>query len=295
LRKLQQDALAGDESTSPEKGTGGSHDMTIHPRLSLNAMCTYKWSFDQDFALWRDLGLRHAGLLEYKLADDLVGKLTKLNDAGINAATVITNSFDLREPTSWEKTRAAHRALIDCVAAAGGHSIYFTPGRTTGAPWRDVLRTFAEAVAPTVAYGKARGVLACIEPSLRSDVSFVNTLRDAIHVAELTGVSLVADFGNMWMERDFREILRAAMPYIALIQISDVIIGTSGKPSPGGRAHVGEGELPLHRMMQDALDAGYTDVFDLEVVGPKFDADCDEATVRRGVASASALLRDMGI
>jgi sugar phosphate isomerase/epimerase len=258
-------------------------------------MCTYKWSFDQDLALWRDLGLRHAGLLGYKLGDDPSGKLAKLKSAGIDAATVITDTFDLRKPASWEKTRAAHRAMIDQVAAIGGHSIYFTPGRTTDAPWRDVVRTFADAVAPTVAHGKARGVLASIEPSLRTSVSFVNTLRDAIDVSELTGVSLVADFGNMWMERDFREVLRAAMPHIALIQISDVIVGASGKPPPGGRAHIGEGELPLRRMMQDVLDAGYTGVFDLEVVGPKFDADCDEATLRRGVLSASALLEEMGI
>ena len=157
------------------------------------------------------------------------------------------------------------------------------------------LKLFAEAVAPTVAHAKSRGVLAAIEPSLRTSVSFVNTLRDAIDVAELTGIGLIADFGNMWMERDFRDVLFAAMPHIALMQIGDVVIGSPGKPPPGGRCHIGEGELPLHRMMQDVLDAGYKGVFDLEVVGPNFDADCDEAALRRGVASAAALLREMGI
>jgi sugar phosphate isomerase/epimerase len=269
--------------------------MTVHPRLSINAMCSFTWSFDRDLALWRDLGTTHAGLLEFKLADNPKAKMAQLQEAGIQSSTIIAASFDLRDPASWERVQAGHRALIDQVAETGGRSIYFTPGRTTGEPWRDVLKTFAEAVAPTVAHAKTRGVLAATEPSAMTSVSFVNTLRDAIDVAELTGLSLVADFGNSWMDRDFREVLRDAMPHIALMQIADVVIGSSRNPPPGGRAHIGEGELPLHRMMQDVLDAGYAGVFDLEIVGPRFDVECDETALRRGVASASALLAEMGI
>lgn len=267
----------------------------MHPRLSVDAMCTFNWSFEQDLALWTDLGLRHAGLLSSKLGPDPAAKMARLNAAGIKASTIITASFDLANPASWAATQAEHKALLDLAAKTGGHSIYFTPGRTTNAPWRDVLKRFAEAVTPTVAHAKTRGVLAAIEPSLRTSVSFVNTLRDAIDVAELTGISLIADFGNMWMERDFREVLAAAMPHIALMQIGDVIIGSPGRPPPGGRCHIGAGELPLMRMMGDVLDAGYTGVFDLEVVAANFNTDCDEAALRRGVASAAALLTALGL
>lgn len=267
----------------------------MHPRLSIDAMCTFKWTFEQDLALWSDLGVRHAGLLSSKLADDPRAKMARLGAAGIKASTIIAASFDLAKPESWAATQAGHRALIDLAAEMGGHSIYFTPGRTTNAPWREVLGVFAQSVAPTVAYAKARGVLAAIEPSLRTSVSFINTLRDSIDAAELTGISLIADFGNMWMERDFREVLAAAMPHIALMQIGDVVIGGPGRPPPGGRTHIGQGELPLHRMMGDVLDAGYTGVFDLEVVGPNFDVDVDETALRRGAASAAALLTEMGI
>jgi len=267
----------------------------IHPRLSIDAMCTFRWPFERDLALWRDMGARHAGLLVSKLADDPRGKMIQLTDAGIRASTLITGSFDLAAPDQWDTMRAAHREAIDLMAEFGGHSIYFTSGRTTGASWRDDLETLAAALEPTVAYARDRGVLAAIEPSLRTSSSFVTTLRDAIDVAERTGISLVADFGNMWMERDFRETLARAMPHIALMQIGDVVIGASGRPAPGGRAHIGKGELPLHRMMQDVLDAGYTGVFDLEVVGADFSSDCDEAELREGIKSASALLFDMGI
>lgn len=266
-----------------------------HPRLSVDAMCTYPWTFDQDLALWADMQVRHAGLLTPKLGDDADAKMEQLTAAGIHASTLITESFDLAQPDSWKETQAAHRWAIDLMVRHGGHSIYFTPGRMTGAPWGEDLDRLADALAPTVAYARGTGVLAAIEPSLRTSVSFVNTLRDAIDVAERTGIGLVADFGNMWMERDFRETLARAMPHIALMQIGDIVIGASGRPAPGGRAHIGEGELPLKRMMTDVLDAGYTGVFDLEVVPADFSKGADETTIRRGIDAASALLTDLGI
>jgi sugar phosphate isomerase/epimerase len=266
-----------------------------HPLLSIDAMSSFTWSFEQDLALWQDIGVRHAGLLISKMADNPAGKLERLRAAGIQSSTVIVNSFDLLNPDSWDKTRAIHASMIDLVADTGGHSIYFTPGRTTGAPWREVLERFTQAVAPSVAHARKRGVHLAIEPSLRTDVSFVNTIRDAIDVAELTGVELVVDFGNMWMERDAREVLKHAAAHIALIQICDVIIGSTGNPPPGGRVHIGEGELPVRRLMHEVLDAGYEGVFDLEVLGPLIEQEGYDSAVRRGAASASALLTEMGV
>ena len=269
--------------------------MTVNPRLSVDAMCSFNWSFEQDLALWKDMGVRHAGLLISKLGDDPAACMARLTAAGIRCATLITESFELRDPASWDATRSAHRRAIDLVADAGGHSIYFTPGRTTCLSWAEDLDRLTDAVAPTVAHARDRGVLAAIEPSIRTSVSFVTTLRDAIDVAARTGIGIVADFGNMWMERDFRETLARAMPRIALMQIGDMVIGATGRPAPGGRAHVGEGELPLHRMMQDVLDAGYSGVFDLEVVAANFAAGHDEPTLRQGITAASRLLDELGI
>jgi sugar phosphate isomerase/epimerase len=266
-----------------------------HPRLSIDVMCSFRWSFDRDLALWTDMGVRHAGLLITKIAHEPARCIARLGDAGIAVSTLITESFDLNAPASWERTHAAHREAIDLVASCGGHSIYFTPGRTTTISWQEDFDRLADAIAPTVAYGRQKGVLASIEPSLRTSASFINTLRDAIDVAEQTGIKLVVDFANVWMERDFRERIAQAMPHVSLMQIDDVVIGGQGRPAPGGRAHIGQGELPLRRMMQDVLDAGYTGVFDLEVVAADFSADCDEDELRRGIEAASTLLTDMGI
>jgi sugar phosphate isomerase/epimerase len=266
-----------------------------HPRLSVSALCSIKWSFDQDLALWRQLGVHHAGLMGNKLADDRDSKIAQLQAAGIRSATVVSGSLPLADAQSWDAARAALNESLDLAAATGGISAYCPPGRSTGKPWREVLDAYAQVVAPSVAYAKARGLRLSMEPSLRADASFVNTLRDAIDVAERTGVGLIIDFGNCWMERDLREVLERATPHIALVQICDVIIGSAIKPSPGGRVHIGDGELPMHRLMDEVLNTGYQGLFDLEVLGPSIEAEGYELALRRGVDRASSLLAEMGI
>jgi sugar phosphate isomerase/epimerase len=259
-----------------------------HPRLSVNALSSINWSFDQDLAFWQELGIRHAGLLVSKFAEDRETRAKRLQASGIIPSTLVMGSFALGKPETWEATRSAVNASLDAMAAMGGGSVYFTPGRTTGARWREVLSVFVEAVSPCVAHARCAGVTLAIEPSLRTDVSFVNTLRDAIDVAELTGLKLIADFGNCWMERDLAEVLRRAGPHIGLVQICDMRIG-----GPGGRVHLGEGDLPLKRLMHEVLDSGYTGVFDLEVLGPSIEQEGYAAALRRGVRSASAFLADV--
>ena len=244
-----------------------------HPLLSIDALSSFSWSFEQDLALWRLLDAKWAALLISKIADDVPGKIQRVRAAGIQISTVVCGAFDLATPESWDAHRAHLEAVIDAVAAVGGRAVYSTPGRTTGAPWGEVLDIYAEAVAPSVAHAKARGVRLAFEPSLRTDASFVNTLRDAVDVSERTGLGLVVDFGNCWMERDLAEVLQRAAPHIALVQIDDVIIGGPGRPSPGGRVHLGEGELPLDRLMREVLATGYAGPFDLEVLGPLVDAE----------------------
>jgi sugar phosphate isomerase/epimerase len=269
----------------------------IHPRLSVNALSSFRWSFEEDLALWRDLGISWAGLIANKLGDDVEGSLSRLDQAGIRVSTVVAGGFDLRDPARWSATRAELHALIDAVAAHDGWSVYITPGRTTGAPWREVLEIFAEAVAPSVAHAKARGVRLAIEPSLRTDVSFVNTIRDSIDVCERTGIMTVVDFGNCWMERDFREVVARAAPYTALVQVGDAPIGSvlgPGMPPTGGRVPFGEGDLPVARLLTDVRDSGYAGPIELELPGPLGETEGYGPVIRRGVEKASALLYELG-
>lgn len=273
------------------------HSM-VHPRLSVNALSSYRWSFDQDLALWRDLGIGWAGLIGAKLGDDVESGLACMTDAGIRCSTVIAPGFELAAPESWEASRATLRRMIDAVAANGGWSIYITPGRTTFAPWAEVLDIFAEASGPSADYARAQGVRLAFEPSKRPDVSFINTVRDAIDAAEATGLGIVVDFGNCWMERDFRKTILRAAPHIALVQVGDTQVGPvqgPGQSSASGRVPFGEGDLPIARMLEDVKDTGYAGPIELELPGQLGETEGYEPVIRRGVENACWLFEEVGL
>lgn len=270
----------------------------IHPRLSVNSLSSYSWTFAQELALWRDLGIGWAGVIGAKLGDDADAGLAQMTAAGIGISTVIAPGFDLAAPESWEASRSQLHAMIDSVAAHGGWSLYITPGRTTFAPWGEVLDLFARAAGPSADYARAKGVRLAFEPSMRPDVSFINTIRDAIDGAQAAGLGIVVDFGNCWMERDFRETLLSAAPHIALVQVGDTVVGPvqgPGQPAASGRVPFGEGDLPIARMLCDVRDTGYTGPIELELPGYLGETEGYEAVIRRGVEKACNFFEQAGL
>jgi sugar phosphate isomerase/epimerase len=205
---------------------------------------------------------------------------------------VITSMFDLSDPTSWDATRAAVNDSINLAADVGGCT-YFTPGRRDGRSFDMLATSLAEAVAPCAKYAESRGVTLAIEPSLRTDVSFVHTLRDGTDVAEQAGIGVIADVGNCWMERDPLDAVRRAGARLAVFQISDAVFGTFERPSPGGRVVPGDGDLALHEFIRAALDTGYTGAFELEVVGPAIEAEGHATALRRAIERTNELLRSV--
>src|SRR5439155_18584330 len=164
--------------------------------------------------------------------------------------------FDLSDSGSWDATRAQITEAVDLAAEIGGCT-YFTPGRRDGRSFDELTASLAEAVAPCAAYAASRGVQLAIEPSLRTDVSFVHTLRDGLDVARAAEIDVIADLGNCWMERDYEATVRRAGDRIAMVQFADAVFGTLGEPPPGGRAVPGDGDLPIAGFLRAALDAGY--------------------------------------
>jgi sugar phosphate isomerase/epimerase len=261
-----------------------------HPRLAVSEMCTYKSPFSDELQLWDELDIRLVGLLLMKV--EVHGRdraLGALRDRSMTATTIITRNFDLSAPDSWDVTRADINRAVDLAVEVGGVP-YFTPGRRDGRTFDELMASLAEAVAPCVTFAEAKGVRLAIEPSLRTDQSFVHTLRDAIDVADAAGIGLVADLGNCWMERDVEATVRRAGPRIAAVQFADALFGTTAKPSPGGRVVPGDGDLDIQGFIEAIVASGYSGPFELEMVGPAIESEGPCDATRRAVGNATKLL-----
>jgi sugar phosphate isomerase/epimerase len=97
---------------------------------------------------------------------------------------------------------------------------------------------------------------------------------------------------------DLRATLLRAAPHIALVQLTDVSVGTVRSPDDppsGGRVPFGEGDLPLARILGDIKDTGYAGPLELELIGPLGDSAGYAPVTRRGVAAAEVMLGQAGL
>ena len=81
------------------------------------------------------------------------------------------------------------------------------------------------------------------------------------------------------------------MPVTGLIQVSDYVLGDRTAPC---RAVPGDGAIPLGRIMGAVLDAGYAGVFDVELVGPRIDAEGPYSATARAAQRISDILTTLG-
>ena len=59
-----------------------------------------------------------------------------------------------------------------------------------------------------------------------------------------------------------------------------------------GDLSVGDGDIPLRRIIGQVLDAGYEGVFDLELVGPAIESEGYRSALARSCAQLSDLLSE---
>ena len=95
-----------------------------------------------------------------------------------------------------------------------------------------------------------------------------------------------------WMERGLAETLADAADLIGLVQVSDTMPGTRCTPD---RAVPGDGLIPLARILVDILRTGYDGAFDLEIIGPRIEAEGYEKAVPRAANALRSLLDDADV
>ena len=238
-------------------------------------------SFDEDLALWADLGIDHVGLIS-----------PKLDGVGWDAARQAVLDRRLRV-SSMSCYRDEIARSLDFSAAVGSRVLYLVPGSGGSLRWEEAAEKFCEEMAPCVARAGELGVRLAVEPTnpLRTDVSFVHTVRDAVHLARMADMGVAVDFYSSWYERGLGEIVRDNIDLVSLVQIDDYKLGTFDIPN---RCAIGDGDIPVERLMGMVLDAGYEGAFDLEILGPQIEAEGYRSPIARSVERASEMLDRLG-
>jgi sugar phosphate isomerase/epimerase len=272
----------------------------MHDRISINPICFRGADFQVLSGYWAEVGIRRVSLWSEHIMAEGRASVMKALQVGHYQVETITHHFlesgHHLEPRqeSWHGPRERLMRLIDDGQQFGARSIYVQTGGHGTLTWEEAAQVFSEAISPCVARAKAAGVFLLVEevaPS-RADFHIVHSLRDAVTLAEMADVGICLDIFSCWTEAGLEKSIRDAAPRCALVQISDYVFGDTTVP---GRAVPGDGDIPLDRILNWILGAGYSGAFDLELVGPRIDREGHLAATRRALSRVGDMLHSRGV
>jgi sugar phosphate isomerase/epimerase len=267
----------------------------MHRRVSLSAISTASWELDQDLAFYDEAGVTNAGISVAKLERFGWDEGTRrIADAGLRVTNLIgLGPFRLAEPDGWDRQRERLARALDTAAAVGAESIVFTTGPAGPLAWEDAADALETALTPALAEAHARGLPFAIEHtnSLRVDVGFVHTLRDALDLARQLDTGVCMEINACWAERALADTIATGIDRIRLVQVSDFAVGTLSTPN---RLVPGDGDIPLERILGQLLRAGYEGCFDLELIGPRIEDEGYRSACGRSIERLSEMLESLG-
>ena len=217
-----------------------------------------------------------------------------LRDAGLEVAALTHRAFAF---ATLEDIAPARERLLHTIALAGeigAQNIVMTTGGRGALTWPEAAARFAEAIAPCAEAARKAGIGLGIEPTshLWADASIAHRLADTVALAKMSGIAVIIDYFACWFDSDFEQALAAACPISPVAQISDYVYGDRGLPC---RAVPGDGAVPFERLVPLMVQSGFTGWWDLEVIGPRLQAEGEEAGLERAAAFIGGLLELAGV
>ena len=270
----------------------------MHPRTCVSAISTFRLSLPEDLEFWSSHHIERVGVSVAKLEAFGWEKGTEIVAAAVERGLAVVDliglgPFRLAHPERWNAQQERLVRSIETATAVGAGCIVFTTGPFAPLTWDEAADALEAALAPVLPEARARHVDFAIEHtnSLRVDVGFVHTLRDAIDLARRLDAGVCMELNACWAERDLAATIASGVDRIRLVQVSDFKVGTIASSQ---RLVPGDGDIPLPRIIGTLLAAGYNGVFELELIGDAIASEGYDRAVPRAVAALDALLADAG-
>ncbi|BBY59990.1 sugar phosphate isomerase/epimerase family protein [Mycolicibacterium sarraceniae] len=262
----------------------------MHERLSVHDVTFLGASPAELQRNWTMLGVRRLSVIDTHLITPAFQRILDGDDYLIHAVYHLFGAGRVpAAPSSVSAARTTLSRLIDTAAATGASCVYLLTGGRGELEWEQAAEAFSAAIEPCVRQAAQAGVSVAVEnaSSLYADIHIAHSLRDTITLAEAAGLDICVDLFHCWAEAGLPGLLRSALARTRLIQVSDYVLGDRALPA---RAVPGDGAIPIESVVAQVLADGYQFGFDLELLGPRIEAEGRLAAARRGCEVLSAML-----
>ncbi len=258
--------------------------------LSVNEMTTYRWSFDEDVRQYQAAGIEAIGVWRRKLADFGEEKGIKLlARSGLKVSNLLwAGGFTGSDGHTYQESLADAEDALQLANALGAGSLIVYTGARNGHTQNHARRLFASALDELLPRAEQSKVVLAIEPMHKGcaeEWTFLTTLDEALSLVEkIDSPYLKLAFDTYHLGHDCRIVERIASiaQWIGIVHLGD---GVDPPDHEQNRRCLGEGTLPLSRMVQALRRAGYEGYFDVELIGEEIER-CDYKQLLEGAKAA---------
>ncbi len=255
-------------------------------KLSIHAVTTYRWSFEDDVQRYRQAGIDAIGLWLPKLLEFGEERGAEwLAENGLSVSSLswvggFTGAFGyelddvLRETRQWIRLAGRLRAS-SLVVVSGPRNNHILRHAN-----RLVVQSLRE-LADEAAEQDVVLALQPMRPTFARDWTFLHSLDQALDVIARVNhpaVQLAFDTYHLGNEVGLLSRLSEVAPYVGVLQVSDT------RESPRGeydRLLPGEGALPVEAIVSGLFDAGYRGYVDYQIWSEANWRSLDLALLRR--------------
>jgi sugar phosphate isomerase/epimerase len=259
----------------------------------MSEITTLAWPFERDVAVFAAAGVPAIGIALRKL-DGIApaAAAARLREAGL-AVSCVTSSgpFPLGDADGERIALERTRAHIGIAAELGAACLMVLPGASAALSWEEAAARVRPLVESLLRDAERARVRLALEPvsQLRMDLGFLHTFDEALDfvgAVDSPWLGVVLELNNAWIERRLYANIRERVRHIALVQVSDFRIGTLAASE---RVVIGDGDIPLRRIVRAIEAAGYAGWYDIELLGSAIEREGYDAVVPRAVARFEAL------
>jgi sugar phosphate isomerase/epimerase len=264
-------------------------------RVCVNPFSSVNNSLAEDVELWRSLSVRRVGVSSPKVRSlGWANAVPLLSSAPLEIEYVVHPLYTpVDDEARWETEVRDLLAAVDAAYALGARSVYFCSPPAGALRWEQAAVEFARRLDPVRIRAAQHGVELAVEAvhSSRPEIGFIHTARDAFYLAQIIDTSVCLDLYVHWNERGFAEVVAENLARLAIVQVSDFVMGGRCQPD---RVPPGDGDLHMARVLGDVLDAGFDRVVDIELLGPRIEAAGYATAIRRSLEWVEATLAGRG-
>ncbi len=246
-------------------------------RLSMNEMTTYRWSFDQDVAEYREADIPAIGVWRQKLSDFGEEKgVELLAESGLAVSNLLwaggftgSDGHNFRESIS-----DATDAIKLAAALKAGCLIVYSGGRA-GHTHNHARRLLVDALRELVPIAEEANVTLAIEPmhaACSHNCTFLTSLNDVLALLDAIRsprLQLAFDIYHFGADPAALELLPKFAGRIAVVHLAD---GKTPLDQEQNRTRLGDGVIPLPEVIAALSATGYDGDYDVELIGQEIEA-----------------------